>query len=408
MVTRQLISPHVSGGAARPFRPTLVDADLPQLALLRDGLLAETLTRVCEAPRSVADDARVIYLEYAPGASLVLQVSAMVDGQHRSAVVRAGSAVTHAVRSTGAAVAGLGAVVHWLPSDPSHPLLGATSRELYELMPEALRPTRSADGDDPATVLADVPGRRATLALPPYVLKSYASVAAFETAHAAMMLLGDGTEIPTPRRVTSLPAHRATVQRHVSGTPAGLRDALALTAPVGPLLRRLHASERTAAVRRDAASQLRDARRAVDVLGAVLPDQRDRATALLTRLADTAPTGLPLVLSHGDFSIDQLLVTGDGSLVVTDIDKACQAPAALDVASFAANLMSGRPGDAEHAYAVLDALAASHGSTPGLGWHFAVALLRRCDRPFRRLKKRWHEKSVAILDMVEDVSSWPA
>jgi aminoglycoside phosphotransferase (APT) family kinase protein len=111
------------------------------------------------------------------------------------------------------------------------------------------------------------------------------------------------------------------------------------------------------------------------------------------------------VLSHGDFTIDQLLVAGDGSVVVTDVDNACQAPAALDVAAFAANLVSGRDGDAEHAEAVLAALADSHGWPPALRWHFAVAVLRRCDRPFRRWKKGWPEKSEAILDLVEKVTA---
>jgi hypothetical protein len=376
-------------------------------ALLHDGLLAETLTRAYARSGSVVTEVRVGYLEYHPGASLVVQVSAVVDGHPRSAVVRTGDAVTPAVRGSGRWLPELAGVVHWLPSDPSLPLVASTARELYALLPHSLRATRQPAGPDtPARVLAYVPGRRATLALEPYVLKTYASSAAFETARAAMALLGDGRELPTPRQVTALPACRATVQHHVTGTPAGLPQAVALAEPAGELVRRLHRSERRASVRRDPVAQLRDAREAVDVLGAVLPDQRERAGDLLARLAGAAPTDLPLVLSHGDFTIDQLLVTGDGGLVVTDVDNACQAPAALDLASFAANLVSGRDGDDERAYAVLSALVASHGAPPGLAWHFAVALLRRCDRPFRRWKKRWPQKSLNILTMAEEVSTW--
>jgi len=143
----------------------------------------------------------------------------------------------------------------------------------------------------------------------------------------------------------------------------------------------------------------------VDVISAVLPDQADRAGRLLDRLARTAPVGLPMVLSHGDFSVDQLLLTEIGDLVVADVDNCCAAPAALDIARFAANLVSGRDGDLEHARSVLDAMVASYGTPPGLEWHFAAALLRRCDRPFRRLKKRWPEKVVAILDAAEEAVS---
>jgi hypothetical protein len=390
----------------RPSRPSPpVDARVPELALLSDGSLGEVLGRLLATNAVVPAPPRVTYLEYSQGARLVLQVSVEIDGLTRSAVVRAGKAVTHSVRSTGTRLPGTGAWVHWLPADPQLPLLGASSTQLRGLVCDARGAEGATPVDGSARVMAYVPGRRATIALSPYVLKTYGSPAAFRAARGAMALLGDAHELPTPRGIRSLPGWLTTVQQQVSGTPAGLEDALPLAATAGRLLHRLHASDRLAAARRDPSSQLHLARTAVDVLAAVLPDQRDRATALLARLARTAPTGLPLVLSHGDFTIDQLLVSGDGSVVVTDVDNACQAPAALDVAAFAANLVSGRDGDAEHAEAVLAALADSHGWPPALRWHFAVAVLRRCDRPFRRWKKGWPEKSEAILDLVEKVTA---
>ena len=107
------------------------------------------------------------------------------------------------------------------------------------------------------------------------------------------------------------------------------------------------------------------------------------------------------MLSHGDFTVDQLLLSPGGGLTVTDVDNACQAPAALDVASFAANVMSGRAGDADHSEGLLEELLSHGPSVPSIRWHYAVMLLRRCDRPFRRLKKAWPEKSTAILDHAE-------
>ena len=386
--------------------PAALDLAVPQLSLLYDGLLTDTMTSICARTGSMATDVRLDYLEYAPHASLVLQVSADVDGRRRSVVLRTGAAVNSQVRETGVCVPELNGVAHWLPSDPSLPLMRATSRELHGLLPSSAAPTSPGDrAEGPARVLAYVPSRRATLSLEPYVLKSYATSQAFERARAAMDLLSDGRDLPTPRQVAALPEHRTTVQRHVEGTPASLSQAVTLAEHAGRLARRLHDSERRSTVRRDPAAQLRDARTAVEVLAAVLPDQAGRARALLRRLAAAAPTGLRLVLSHGDFTIDQLLLTDEG-LVVTDVDNACQAPAALDIASFAANLVSGRTGDDERAYAVLSGLMAGHGAPPALAWHFAVALLRRCDRPFRRWKKRWPEKACNILAMAEEVGAW--
>jgi hypothetical protein len=348
----------------------------------------------------------VTHVDYTPGVSLVVRATAGVDGLRRSAVIRAGAAVTDVVRATGTPLPGSGAVLHWFPSDPALPLLGASTRALHALLGDRdTGPAHSGLADGRPTVLAYVPGRRATLGVAPYVVKTYASVDAFRRARAAMELLGDDTRLPTPGVVKALPRHRATVQHHVPSTPLARRQALLVSAHAGRLLHGLHGSNRRAIARRDPAMQLLAAREAVDVVSAVLPDQAARARRLLARLVETAPTGLPMVLSHGDFSVDQFLMTTEGDLVVADVDNACQAPAALDIARFAANLVSGRAGDGDHARSVLDALASGYGSAPpGLDWHFAVALLRRADRPFRRLKKTWPDKVSAILGLASDAA----
>lgn len=391
----------------RPLPDTTVA--LPALALLERAALTDALHHSLDGVAPVSD-ARVTYLEYAP-TRLVLHVQASVDGSLRQAVARAGRAVTVPVRRTGRHLPAHDAVVHWLPADPALPLLQATDDQLTALMREAGLPAQRNGSADPPmtagvpTVLAYVPGRRATLQHGPYVLKGYATQNAFDTARRAMLLLGDGQDLPTPLGLASLPRQRTTVQEHVSGAPAARHDVTALAAESGVLLRHLHGSARTAAVRRDPLTQLRDARAPTRVLATVLPGEGARAAALVRRLAASAPAGLPTVLSHGDFTIDQLLVDANGDIVVTDVDNACQAPAAYDLATFAANLVSGRPDDEAVAESALAALIASYGDPPGLRWHYAVALLRRCDRPFRRLKKRWPEKSMAILDLAERAST---
>lgn len=377
------------------------DRHLSGLDLLDESRLAEVLGAASGRPPGPASP-RVDYLEYSPGRALVLQASVEEHGRCRSAVVRAGTAVHAGTRPGGAWLPQPGLLVHWFPVDPLLPALALPAAGLQALLTVGRNVPTGVVARAPE-LLAYVPGRRATLSVPPYVVKAYATHGRFRAARQAMLLLGAGTGLPAPRPVASVVSHRLTVQRFVAGRPASRDDALALAPAVRAVLDRLHASPHVAPARRDAFLQLRRARSAVEVVAAVLPESAPRAHRLLSRLAHDVPTGLPMVLSHGDFSIDQLLVTEDGRLVVTDVDNACRAPAALDVAGFAANLMSGRCGDADLADAVLEALVAFGGRPPALGWHYAAALLRRCDRPFRRLKKGWPDKTVAILDHVERV-----
>ncbi len=408
---RPASQPQQQHSSAAPSRRPLPDTTvaLPALALLERAALTDALHLSLDGVTPVSE-ARVTYLEYSP-TRLVLHVQASVDGDLRQAVARAGRAVTVPVRRTGRHLPAHDAVVHWLPADPALPLLRASDDELMALERGAGLPAQRNGATDPQTngglptVLSYVPGRRATLRHGPYVLKGYATQTAFDTARRAMELLGDGQDLPTPRGLAFLPRQLSTVQEHVSGDPAARQDVVALATACGPLLRRLHDSPRSADVRRDPLMQLRDARAATRVLAGLLPDEERRVTALVRRLAATAPTGLATVLSHGDFTIDQLLVGPGRRVVVTDVDNACQAPAAYDLATFAANLVSGRPDDEAVAEAALEALVRSYGDPPGLRWHYAVALLRRCDRPFRRLKKRWPEKSMAILDLAEKAST---
>lgn len=139
------------------------------------------------------------------------------------------------------------------------------------------------------------------------------------------------------------------------------------------------------------------------VLRAVAPADGARAARLLARLEATAAAPGRLVPSHGDCNVGQLL-DHDGELGMLDFDAACAAPAALDLASYAANLVSGRPGDLDDTLHALDELCAGYGGRPdGLRWHLAAVLLRRSDRSFRRLKRTWPERTTALVDAAERV-----
>jgi aminoglycoside phosphotransferase (APT) family kinase protein len=109
------------------------------------------------------------------------------------------------------------------------------------------------------------------------------------------------------------------------------------------------------------------------------------------------------VPSHGDFNISQLLDM-EGAYALLDFDEACLAAPGLDVASYAANLVSGRPGDLGRADAALDALLDGYGERPeALEWHYAASLLRRAPSPFRLHKKRWPERLESIVAAAEEV-----
>jgi Ser/Thr protein kinase RdoA (MazF antagonist) len=119
------------------------------------------------------------------------------------------------------------------------------------------------------------------------------------------------------------------------------------------------------------------------------------------RLGDALPAGLPLVPAHGDFHVDQLLVRDD-DIVVVDFDQLCVAAPALDLATYAADVVRGRPGDLEKVHAVLEPLLEGYGSRPdALEWHLAAAVLARAAHPFQRQVPGWSERVEATVAVAE-------
>lgn len=183
---------------------------------------------------------------------------------------------------------------------------------------------------------------------------------------------------------------------------------------LGTLLAHLHALPATPALarhlpHRDWVAHLAAARSSVDQLAtlALATTGATRASAiaiataqaLLERLGGLTVADAPLVVSHGDFSLDQCVVTRDGAVHLLDLDRAALAPAALDLATLrAACLVEGREGCDE----VVGAYAAAH---PGDGpepadaaapW-LAAALLARVSQPWRAQHPDWAERTVAIV-----------
>jgi aminoglycoside phosphotransferase (APT) family kinase protein len=108
-----------------------------------------------------------------------------------------------------------------------------------------------------------------------------------------------------------------------------------------------------------------------------------------------------LVLSHGDFSARQLVVTPDG-LAVVDWDAMRLAPAALDPATYAAHLVSGEPDDLDEASKALEQLVEGYGDRPlGLSWYFATAILRHARAPFKYFDEDWPERIERMVTAAE-------
>jgi thiamine kinase-like enzyme len=174
------------------------------------------------------------------------------------------------------------------------------------------------------------------------------------------------------------------------------------------LLRELQAAWRAHAPTREAAlaiaeppQQLAVAEASARFVAAILPDLGGRLEALLRELEVTVPSIDRLVLSHGDFSARQLLVTPDG-LAVVDWDAMRLAPAALDPATYAAHLIFGGPDDLDDASEALEELLEGYGGRPlGLTWYLATCILRHSRSPFRYLDEHWPERVEAMVGASE-------
>ena len=150
----------------------------------------------------------------------------------------------------------------------------------------------------------------------------------------------------TPAFVAALPELRLTVQRRVAGAPP---DAAAdVAAEAGALAAALQGAALPGLPAAPPERLLRAARRKAAVIAAVLPELQPRLDALLRRLAGALPGGLPLVPAHGDFHADQLLLAPGGTTLV-DFDELCRAAPALDLATFAADVVRGRDDDRRRA-----------------------------------------------------------
>ena len=187
--------------------------------------------------------------------------------------------------------------------------------------------------------------------------------------------------------------HPATDRDPTQSTPDPIRAA-------GAMLARLHA----AGVPDDLARSL--ALRAPDpvaqglahaaLLDELAPGLAERMRRVVARFPGAA-SAIP-VLSHGDLSPDQVLTTRACDRVwLTDFDRACLAPRAVDLGSFIAVLDDD---------AFLDGYRDGGGQLPPgdqLRRAVAASLILRAADPLRRASRAWEQEISANLDRIMEV-----
>ena len=166
---------------------------------------------------------------------------------------------------------------------------------------------------------------------------------------------------------------------HAAGVPDDLARSLALRAP-DPVAQGLaHAA-------------------LLDELAPGLAERMRRVVARFPGAASAIP-----VLSHGDLSPDQVLTTRTGDRVwLTDFDRACLAPRAVDLGSFLAVLDD----DAFLDGYFLDGYRDGGGQLPPgdqLRRAVAASLILRAADPLRRASRAWEQEISANLDRIMEV-----
>jgi Ser/Thr protein kinase RdoA (MazF antagonist) len=237
---------------------------------------------------------------------------------------------------------------------------------------------------------------RAVLRANELVLKAYGAERQFAAALAGLRAASAG-----PLRTAfagAVAELRLTAQRTVAGRrPESAQDA---AEGAGWLVAELQRSAPDALALSPPQRQLDAAARKAELVATVLPELRPRVEALLARLRRDLPAADTPVPAHGDFHVDQLLVGEE--VAVVDFDQMCLAAPALDLATYAADVVRGRDGDLEAVEATLAALLAGYGARPDhLGWHLVAAILGRVAHPFHRQLPDWPNRAELMLRAAE-------
>jgi hypothetical protein len=355
---------------------------------------------------------KIRYLEYVPHTSLRVQYRANIGTHKYDLTAQVGFAVSEddmksatKIPAEGTGGADSNAYLTWYPIDLGLPMLARSDAAIAELL--------GLDSTGPTARMAWVPGQRAALRYPNAIVKVYRDpVDAMAAASALTIVAG---HIPTARLLHQNVDAGLVAQELLVGNALSHNDAFPTIFEAVEVLSRLHALDASTfdpniLVRTSTSSNLLEVlQHPTNLVRFCRPDLADRIDVVVDQLQRYLPHLPQLVVSHGDFNVGQLL-RGSGTtrdpannlLSVLDFDTLCLAPPAFDVASYAANLMSGRPEDFADMMAARDRVLQVYPSNvDGMDWYLAAMMMRRLDRPVRRLKRDWFGRTDVILASAE-------
>jgi thiamine kinase-like enzyme len=381
------------------------DHALPQMPRLLDaGAMAPVLGRSLP-PDAELTDVRIRQVSYEPNKSLLVQFDLIVGNDSHEAVVLADvdtDLAAWAVAPEHVALAGkvngrtpartplaydveLDALIQWVPLDLALPAFAEAPERLRELIEEA--GVETVPADELPQRIGYKPRRRAVFRLGRHFVKMYGKESLFaRSVH--NLRAAASLSLRTPRCEAAIPGLRIEVQSLLEGRrPAGPAEA---ARDAGALLPVLHTAQLDGLRSAPPGYWLRNACGSARVLAAIAPRLEPRLEALLHELELRAEDAV-LVPCHVDFFARQL-VELDGQYGLVDFDRMSMAAPALDLATYASELVR-RPADLPRAAAVLDVLCGAYGSRPpGISWYLTVVLLRRALNPFLHFVDGWPDQ----------------
>jgi hypothetical protein len=366
------------------------------------------------------DDLRIARVRYDPGERIIAHYRMSVGGRDLNAVATTiarqdlGTKVHNPrFRAMASDVNGrspgerpviydedVNAIIAWLPFDVKLPGLAVPPSVLAQRLRLAGVHLEEEEGHEPL-LIGYKPASRAVLRLGDQVLKAYGKARQFDAARIGLIASGRAPLLCAPKLRANFGDLRLTAQSLVEGTtPADAGDA---ADEAGSFLRLLQHHEFDELEPSPPEHQLSEAGRHARVAGAIVPEEGPRLEKLMDRLRQSMPRDGRFVSAHGDFHVDQLIVTKDW-LTVIDFDGMCTAPAALDVATFAADVVRGRKEDLERVHSVLESLCEGFCGTPDhIDWYLSTAILCRATHPFRAQAPDWPKRVAATIQAADEV-----
>jgi thiamine kinase-like enzyme len=296
-----------------------------------------------------------------------------------------------------ARLADLSAQLSWYPIDFGLPHLALPDVELAD--------TVGLDSAGPTSQFSWIPGQRAVVRFPNALVRVYHDAADAQRSSEALRMVEGHLPIA---RMTSSNAEEGLVAQELRPGRVMLRDKAAeSSSAAAQFIEQLHTVEpdtidpNATLVSKEPADVVAAAEATVAFVAFCRPDLAERLNTLLARIRTSAPTGLPTVPSHGDFTFQNVLRNGE-DLYVVDIDTLCLAPRAQDLAAYAVSLMNGRSEDFDDISAAVKAMRSVYTADPaGIDWFVAAFMLGSIDRPLRGLSRDWSERTDSWLATAE-------